>query len=97
MTEKEIEQAVEQGVINALIGPPRNKWITLLLWALFGPLGIYKFYEGKNVTGILYILTFGLCGMVLRFLYNNIQTNTLLPNIKTSVFTLVFFYINSIK
>jgi TM2 domain-containing membrane protein YozV len=63
MTEKEIEKAVEQGVINALIGPPRNKWITLLLWALFGPLGIYKFYEGKNGTGILYFLTFGLCGI----------------------------------
>ena len=63
MTEKDIERAVEQGILNAMIGPPRNKWITLLLWAMFGPLGIYKFYEGKTGTGILYVFTFGLCGI----------------------------------
>lgn len=59
MNEKDIEQAV----VNALLGPPRNKWITLLLWAIFGPLGIYKFYEGKTGMGVLYFFTFGLCGM----------------------------------
>lgn len=54
---------IEQTVVNAILGPPRNKWITLLLWSIFGPLGIYKFYEGKTGMGVLYFFTFGLCGM----------------------------------
>ena len=51
MTEKDIEKAVEQGVLNAMIGPPRNKWVAILLCLLFGVLGIHKFYEGKTGTG----------------------------------------------
>ena len=63
MTEKDIEKAVEQGVLNAMIGPPRNKWVAILLCLLFGVLGIHKFYEGKTGTGVLYLLTGGICGI----------------------------------
>ena len=62
MNEKDIERAVEQGIRNAMLGPPKNKWIALALCSLFGVLGIHKFYEGKTGMGILYIFTGGLCG-----------------------------------
>ncbi|WP_462246751.1 TM2 domain-containing protein [Faecalitalea cylindroides] len=41
---------------------PKNKWITLLLCIFFGVFGVHKFYEGKILLGILYLLTFGLLG-----------------------------------
>ena len=63
MTEKDIERAVEQGVLKAMMGPPRNKWIALLLCMFFGFIGIHKFYEGKIGMGILYLFTFGLFGI----------------------------------
>ena len=62
MTEKDIERAVEQGVLNAMMGPPRNKWVALLLCLFFGFLGAHKFYEGKAGMGVIYIFTGGLCG-----------------------------------
>lgn len=39
---------------------PRNKWIAFFLCLFLGPLGIHKFYEGKVLLGIVYILTAGL-------------------------------------
>ena len=39
-----------------------NKWIALLLCFFFGFLGAHKFYEGRTGLGIIYLLTFGLCG-----------------------------------
>ena len=63
MTEKDIERAVDQRVLNAMMGPPRNKWVALLLCFFFGYFGIHKFYEGKTGTGVLYIFTGGLCGI----------------------------------
>ena len=44
-------------------GRPKNKWVSFVLCVLFGYLGIHKFYEGRIGMGILYLLTFGLCGI----------------------------------
>ncbi len=41
----------------------KNKWISLLLCFFLGCLGAHKFYEGKILLGILYILTVGLFGI----------------------------------
>ncbi len=40
----------------------KNKWITLLLCFFFGYSGAHKFYVGRVVGGIVYLLTFGLFG-----------------------------------
>ena len=41
----------------------KNKWISLLLCLCFGPAGIHKFYEGKVLMGVVYLLTGGLFGI----------------------------------
>ena len=41
----------------------RNKWVSLLLCFFFGGLGIHRFYEGKIITGILYLFSFGFFGV----------------------------------
>lgn len=41
----------------------KNKWIALLLCIFGGWLGIHRFYEGKVVTGVLYLCTLGLFGV----------------------------------
>lgn len=40
-----------------------NKWVALLLCLLLGPFGAHKFYEGKNVMGVIYLFTVGLFGI----------------------------------
>jgi len=39
---------------------PKNKWVSLCLCFFFGIFGVHKFYEGKILMGIVYILTLGL-------------------------------------
>lgn len=41
----------------------KNKWVAFFLCLFFGFLGVHRFYEGKIGTGILYLLTLGLCGI----------------------------------
>lgn len=41
----------------------RNKWVALALCFFLGFLGIHRFYEGKIVTGIIWLLTGGLFGI----------------------------------
>lgn len=41
----------------------KNKWITFLLCLFLGCLGIHKFYEGKILFGIVYLLTMGFGGI----------------------------------
>jgi len=41
----------------------RNKWVALLLCIFFCGLGIHRFYEGKVITGILYIFILGYFGI----------------------------------
>ena len=41
----------------------KNKWVAFLLCLFLGYLGIHRFYVGKIGTGILWLLTGGLCGV----------------------------------
>ena len=41
----------------------KNKWISFLLCVFLGYLGFHKFYEGRILMGILYLLTGGLFGI----------------------------------
>ena len=41
----------------------RKKWIALLLCIFLGWLGIHRFYEGKIITGLIWLFTFGLFGI----------------------------------
>lgn len=36
----------------------KNKWISFFLCLFLGYLGIHKFYEGRILLGIVYLLTF---------------------------------------
>ena len=40
-----------------------NKWVSFCLCFFLGFFGAHKFYEGKAGMGILYLFTFGLCGI----------------------------------
>lgn len=42
---------------------PKSKWMAFFLCLFFGVLGIHKFYEGRVLLGIVYLLTLGLCGI----------------------------------
>lgn len=42
---------------------PRSKWTAFFLCLFLGEFGAHKFYEGKVGMGILYLFTFGLCGI----------------------------------
>ena len=41
----------------------KNKWIAFFLCLFFGIIGVHKFYEGRVLLGIVYILTGGLLGI----------------------------------
>ena len=42
---------------------PKSKCVAFFLCLFFGVLGIHKFYEGRVLLGIVYLLTLGLCGI----------------------------------
>lgn len=44
-------------------GKEKNKWIAFILCFFFGCIGVHKFYEGKPIMGILYIVTLGFFGI----------------------------------
>lgn len=46
---------------GVVVGSPKNKWVALLLCICLGVFGAHKFYEGKILTGILYLCTVGIC------------------------------------
>lgn len=47
----------------ALSSKMKNKWVAVALCFFLGAFGAHKFYEGKVGMGILYLCTFGLCGI----------------------------------
>lgn len=49
--------------VVAGMGRAKNKWVAFLLCFFLGFLGAHKFYEGKIILGILYIITFGFFGI----------------------------------
>ena len=49
---------------NSAVGPkPKNKWVAFFLCLFLGCVGAHKFYEGKILLGIVYLLTFGILGI----------------------------------
>lgn len=42
---------------------PKNRLTALLLDLFLGGLGVHRFYMGHTGLGVLYLLTFGLCGI----------------------------------
>ena len=65
----------QNNTTNVAMGAPIgtrlcNKWVALALCVFLGFLGGHKFYEGRIGAGILYMFTFGWCGIgiVLDFL-----------------------------
>jgi len=55
------QNVVNNGYMRAV--SPKSKTVTLLLCLFLGFLGIHRFYVGKIGTGIIWLLTFGLCGV----------------------------------
>ena len=56
----------------------KSKLVSLLLCFFLGNLGVHRFYLGKIGTGILYLLTFGFCGIgtfidLIRIATNNLK------------------------
>ena len=51
-----------RGIIMTAQGE-HNKWIALALCILLGYFGIHRFYEGKILTGILWLCTGGFFGI----------------------------------
>lgn len=51
--------------VNSVVrgGKAKNKWVSFFLCLFLGYLGIHRFYEGKIGTGIIWLITFGLCGI----------------------------------
>ncbi len=41
----------------------KNWWVTLILCIVLGVFGMHRFYINKGGTGIVYALSFGLCGV----------------------------------
>lgn len=52
-----------QARVRMQFGVWKNKWTALLLCILLGWLGIHRFYEGKIVSGFLYLCTLGFFGI----------------------------------
>ncbi len=49
--------------MNGYGGRARDKWVAFFLCLFLGMFGAHKFYEGKTGMGLLYLFTFGLCGI----------------------------------
>lgn len=41
----------------------KSKWVSFFLCLFFGVFGIHKFYEGRVLLGIVYLLTGGILGI----------------------------------
>jgi len=61
--EQDIEFETIKRKINMQTGTWRSKWVALILCVLFGWLGVHRFYEGKVITGLLYLCTLGFFGL----------------------------------
>lgn len=62
-TTQNASPVINQSVSGVPLGRPKNKWVALVLCLCFGELGIHRFYEGKILTGLLWMFTLGLLGV----------------------------------
>lgn len=66
ISEKEFEKS-KQDILNGISSEnsksSQSKMTALLLCIFLGCIGAHRFYTGHNVSGVLYILTFGLLGI----------------------------------
>lgn len=56
-----------QKAVDTSVGIWRNKWVALTLCLFLGVFGVHRFYEGKKVTGFIYLFTFGIFGLGVFF------------------------------
>ena len=61
--------SMDRAADRRFVAGPVNYSVAWILLALFGWLGVHRFYMGKWGTGILYLLTFGLLGLGVLFDY----------------------------
>jgi TM2 domain-containing membrane protein YozV len=61
--------SMDRAADRRFVSGPVNYSAAWILLALLGWLGVHRFYMGKWVTGILYLLTFGLLGLGVLFDY----------------------------
>ena len=54
---------INNNIDNSVSKKKCDKWVAFLLCVFLGVLGAHKFYEGKIGLGIVYIITFGFCGI----------------------------------
>lgn len=47
---------------NGKVGT-KNKWVALILCFFLGVFGVHRFYEGKIITGLIWLFTGGLFGI----------------------------------
>lgn len=59
--------AFSTNVTDSSGGEWKNKWVAFFLCLFFGVFGMHRFYEGKKITGLLYLFTFGILGMGVFF------------------------------
>lgn len=45
------------------VGSPKSKTVALVLCFFLGEFGVHRFYVGKVGTGLIWLFTFGLCGI----------------------------------
>lgn len=58
-----VNSNVNTNTVNAeFTVSPKSRLVSLLLCFFLGGLGIHRFYVGKIGTGIIWLLTLGLCG-----------------------------------
>ncbi|NOY25125.1 MAG: TM2 domain-containing protein [Oligoflexia bacterium] len=48
---------------DEVVPAPKQKMVALLLAFILGPLGVHRFYLGRTGTGVIQLLTFGVCGI----------------------------------
>lgn len=53
----------QKRVISTSVGVWKNKWVSLILCIFFGMFGVHRFYEERNITGFIYLFTFGIFGL----------------------------------